>query len=289
MRVLRTFLSAAAVLVGVLLAAVAVPAIWVDRTLVQEDGFVALAAPLGQDQALQRRLASAVVVSLRADERIPEASAELARPVLDKAAQSLAWLPGYPQAWTETLRRSHRLTFAGAAAPPTRSGGATALTLDAAPLVGLVAKQVTEAAGLPLTVPDPVLIHVGQSSQRQNVELVSAYAPMGYAVATGAGTAFLLALAAAHSRRTVLVGIGAGALALAAVWTLAAGAAGGALAGTSSGNEVADIFKREFVAASTGSFGQWTLAVAAAGTVLLAGGLVLGLARRPKTGRFEHR
>lgn len=289
MRVLRTFLSAAAVLIGVLMAAVAVPAIWVDRTIIQEDGFVALVAPLGQDQAFQRRLASAVVMTLGADARIPEASAELARPVLDKAAQSLVWLPGYPEAWTETLRRSQRLTFAGPVAPPTRSGGATALTLDAAPLAGLVAKQVTDAAGLRVTVPDQVLIHVGQSSQRQHVELVAAYAPMGYAVAAGAGTAFLLALAAARRRRTVLAGTGAGALVLAAVWTLATGAAGGALAGISSGNEVADIFKREFVSASTGSFGQWTLAVAAAGAVLLAGGLVLGLARPPKAGRYEHR
>lgn len=285
MRVLRTFLSAAAVLIGLLMAAVAVPAIWVDRNIVQEDGFVALTAPLGQDPAFQRRLAGAVVVSLGAEARIPEAFAELAQPVLENAAQSLAGMPGYPDAWAETLRRSHRLSFAGPDALPPRAGGATALTLDAAPLVGLVAKQVTDATGLPLTAPDRLLIHVGQPSQRQSVEMVAAYAPIGYAVAVGAAIAFLLALAAARRRWSVLAGIGAGALVLAGGWKLAADAAGGALAGTSSGNEVADIFKREFVAASMGSFGQWILIVAAAGTVLLAGGLVLRLAGGPKNRR----
>ena len=44
----RTFVSAVAVLIGLVLAAVAVPAMWVDRNIVQEDGFVAFTAPLGQ-------------------------------------------------------------------------------------------------------------------------------------------------------------------------------------------------------------------------------------------------
>lgn len=267
------------------MAAVAVPAIWVERNILQEDGFVALAAPLGQDPAFQRRLATAAVVSLGVEERIPEAFAELAQPILDNAAQSLTGMPGYPDAWAETLRKSHRLTFADPNTLPAEAEGATALTLDAAPLVGLVAKQVTDATGLPLTAPDQVLIHIGQSSQRQAVEMVAAYAPIGYAVAIGAGIAFLLALVAARRRWTVLAGAGSGTLLLAGAWKLAADAAGGAAAGTSSGNEVADIFKREFVSASTGSFGQWILIVAVAGAVLLAAGLVLRVVAGPKNRR----
>ncbi|MFD0757833.1 hypothetical protein [Arthrobacter ulcerisalmonis] len=42
---MRTLVSAVATVLAVLLAAVAVPAIWLDRTIVQEDGFVQLAAP----------------------------------------------------------------------------------------------------------------------------------------------------------------------------------------------------------------------------------------------------
>ena len=72
-------------------------------------------------------------------------------------------MPGYPEAWTETLRKSHRLNFADPDAPP-EAGGATSLTLDVAPLVGLVAKQVSDATTVPLEAPDQVLITIGQPS-----------------------------------------------------------------------------------------------------------------------------
>ena len=158
---LRTFVSAAAVLVGLLMAAVAVPAMWVDRNIVQEEGFVALTAPLGKDPAFQQRLATAAVDSLASAAQIPEPLTELARPVLDSAAQSLTGLPGYSDAWAETLRKSHRLTFADPSTLPPEADGTSSLTLDVAPLVGLVAKQVSDATTLPLQAPGQVLIHIG--------------------------------------------------------------------------------------------------------------------------------
>ncbi|WP_426978866.1 hypothetical protein ACQCSU_06215 [Pseudarthrobacter sp. O4] len=275
---MRTFVSAMAVLIGLLMAAVAVPAMWVDRNIVQEDGFVALTGPLGKDPAFQQRLAAAAVNSLSADQ-IPEALTELARPVLDNAAQSLTTLPGYSEAWTETLRKSHRLSFADPNTLPAEVDGVSSLTLDVAPLVGLVATHVADATGLPLEAPEQVLINIGQSNQRQVIEQVSAYAPMGYAVAVGAAIALALAFVAARRRWTVLAGTGAGALVLAGVWKLASDAVGRAAEDTSSGNAVAEIFKREFVAASAANFGQWILSAAVAGAVLLVLGLVLRTVR----------
>ncbi|MCB5294553.1 hypothetical protein [Arthrobacter sp. SO3] len=274
---MRTFVSAVAVLIGLVLAAVAVPAMWVDRNIVQEDGFVAFTAPLGKDPVFQQRLASAAVGSLGA-ERIPEALSGLVTPILESAAQSLTSMPGYPDAWTETLRRSHRLNFADPTTLPAGAGAATSLTLDLAPLVGLVAKQVADATTLPLEAPEQLLITIGQPEHRQILERISAYAPMGYAAAVGALIAFALAFVAARRRWTVLAGIGIGALVLAGAWTLAAGAVGGAVARTSSGNEVAEIFKSEFVSAASSSFAQWTTVAAVAGGVLLAAGLVLRFA-----------
>ncbi|CAI3801642.1 hypothetical protein [Pseudarthrobacter sp. MM222] len=274
---MRTFVSAVAVLIGLAMAAVAVPAMWVDRNIVQEDGFVALTAPLGKDPAFQQRLAAAAVNNFSPDQ-IPESVVDLIRPVLEDAAQSLTGLPGYPEAWTETLRKSHRLSFAAPDSLPAEMQGTSSLTLDVAPLVGLVAKRVAEATSLPLESPEQVLITIGQPSQRQIVEQVSAYAPMGYAVAVGSAIAFLLALVAARRRWTVLAGAGIGAVILSALWVLAAEAVGRAVEEASSGNEVAEIFKREFVAASTAGFGQWTLAAAVAGAVLLALGIVLRVA-----------
>ncbi|MDI3211591.1 hypothetical protein [Arthrobacter sp. AL12] len=271
---MRTFVSAVAVLIGLVLTAVAVPAMWVDRNIVQQDGFVAFTAPLGKDPVFQERLAAAAVGSLGA-ERIPAALSGLVTPILESAARSLTSMPGYPEAWTETLRKSHQLNFTDPSAPPAEAGTATSLTLDLAPLVGLVAKQVADATTLPLEAPEQLLITIGQPEHRQLLDRVSAFAPMGYALAVVALIAFALAFVAARRRWTVLAGIGLGVLVLAGAWKLAADAVGAAVTATGSGNAVAEIFKSEFVAAASSSFGQWTLAAAVAGGVLLAAGLVV--------------
>ncbi|MGZ4660815.1 MAG: hypothetical protein ACXVYB_05975 [Arthrobacter sp.] len=286
---MRTFVSAAAVLVGLLMAAVAVPAMWVDRNIVQEDGFVALTAPLGKDPGFQQRLATAAVDALASGANIPEALTQLARPVLDNAAQSLTALPGYSDAWAETLRKSHRLTFADPSTVPPDADVTSSLTLDVAPLVGLVARQVSEATTLPLEGPGQVLIHIGQSDQRQLIERVTVYAPMGYAVAVGACIAFVIAFVAARRRWAVVAGMGVGALVLAGVWKLASDAAGAAVAATSSGNDVAELFKSEFVAACSASFGQWIVVAAVAGAALLVTGIAVRVAGARKRGNFEHR
>jgi hypothetical protein len=290
----RTFVSAVAVLIGLAMAAVAVPAMWVDRNIVQEDGFVALTAPLGKDPAFQQRLAAAAVNGIGfGDQQLPDALAAVVRPILENAAQSLTGMPGYADAWAETLRRSHRLSFADPSTLPPDMDGTTSLTLDVAPLVGLAVKQVSAVSPVPLKAPDQVRIGIGQSNQRQLIERVAAYAPMGSAVAVGSAIAFILAFVAARRKWTVLVGAGIGALVLAGVWKLGADAAGRAVLGTTSGNGVAEVFKREFVGASTAGFGQWMVLALVAGAVLLVAGIVLRVVapagRRQISGNNEHR
>jgi hypothetical protein len=282
---LRTFVSAIALILGVLLSAVAVPAIWLDRNIVQEDGFVALAAPLGKDDAFQQRLAAAAVGTIDTG-AIPEALTGLVQPVLDAAAGSMTRLPGYPAAWEETLRKSHRLSFADPRSLPPEVASTTSLTLDVAPLVVLGTEEISKATGLPLDSPDQTLINIGQSNQRQLIERVSAYAPMGYSLAIGAGIALLLALVAARRRWAVIFNAGAAALLLAGLWTAGSQLARDAVLGTASGNEVADMFKNEFATAASNSFQTWILASLVAGGVLLVAGLVVRIAspgRRPPT------
>jgi hypothetical protein len=281
---LRSFVAALAVILGLLLSAVAVPAIWVDRNIVQEDGFVALTAPLGKDPAFQKGLATAAVGSIDAGANLPGPVAQLVRPLLESAAASLTGLPEYPAAWDETLRKSHRLNFADPATLPPEAVSRTSLTLDVAPLVALATKQISDKAGVPLEAPNQTLVNLGQSSQRQLIERVSAYSPVGYSLAVGAGVAFLLALVTARRRWKVLAVTGLGGLGLAGLWTLASGWASDAVTSAASGNEMADLFKREFVAAAAAGFGSWIVASAVAGIILLAAGLVIrvigGSARR---------
>ncbi len=177
-------------------------------TLSRRTALSSLAAPLGKDSVFQQRLASAAVGSIDPTGQIPEPFAELVQPILDSAAKSLTTLPGYPAAWEETLRKSHRLNFTASGTAPSEAGPSTSLTLDVAPLVGLLTQQISDATKVPLEAPEQTLIDIGQPSQRQLVDQVSAYAPMGYALAAGSAIALLLGLVAARRRWTVLVGAG---------------------------------------------------------------------------------
>jgi len=277
----RTFVSAAATVLAVLLAAVAVPAIWLDRNIVQEQGFVELAAPLGRNPEFQQGLAQAAIGTIDTS-AVPGFLTDLVRPVLENAATSLTSLPGYPAAWEETLRKSHRLSFAGPGADSTDAASASSLTLDVAPLVALGAEEISTATGLPLDPPEQTLINVGQPEQKELTERLTTYAPAGYLLAGGSAVALLLALVAARRRWTVLVGAGVGALLLAALWAAGAQVGSAAVLAADSGNEVANMFRNEFVAAASAHFQTWTWAAAITGGVLLLVGTVAGLIPRKR-------
>lgn len=266
-----------AVVVGVLLSAVAVPAIWLDRSVVQEDGFVALAAPLGQDAEFQQRLAAAAVGTIDTA-AVPDALAGLVSPVLEAAAGSLTRLPGYPAAWEETLRKSHRLSFASTAPGSAGADTVSTLTLDVAPLVALAVEELSRTTGLALEAPEQTLVNVGEPDRRQLIERVSVYAPLGYSLAIGAGIAFALALVAARRRWTVFLAAGVAALVLAGLWTVGLNLASGAVLGTAGGSGLADLFKEEFVAGASNSFQSWITGALMAGGVLLVIAVVIRIA-----------
>ena len=280
---MRTFVSAVATVLGVLLAAVAVPAIWLDRTIVQEDGFVALAAPLGKDTEFQQQLATATVGTIDTS-AVPGFLHDLVQPVLENAATTLTGLPGYPAAWEESLRRSHRLSFAQPSqeADPTTAPAST-LTLDVAPLVALGMEEISRTTGLPLDPPGETLINVGQPQHREWTERLGTYAPMGYLLAAGAAVAFLLALVAAHRRWTVVAWAGAGGLLVSGLWALGPQLGSAQALSTDTGNEVANMFRDEFVPAAAAGFGTWTTAAAVTGGVLLVVGIVAGAASRKRS------
>ena len=274
---MRTFVSAVAVILGVLLSALAVPAIWLDRNVLQEDGFVALAGPLGQDAEFQQRLAAAAVGTIDTG-AIPDALAGLVKPVIEAAAGSLTALPGYPAAWEESLRKSHRLSFAAPASVPAEPDAPSSLTLDVAPLVALATEELARTTGLPLTAPEQTLVNVGEPEQRQLVERVSAYAPLGYSLAFGAGIAFALALVSARRRWSVIFAVGLAALVLAGLWSAGSQLARDAVVGAASGNGLADMFKDAFVAAASSSFQSWVGGAAITGGVLVAAAVVIRIA-----------
>lgn len=286
---MRTVVSAAAAILGMLLAAVAVPAIWLDRTIVREDGFITLAGPLGKDPAFQERLAAAAVGTIDTS-AVPGFLADLVQPVMEDAAAKLTGLPAYPQAWEDTLRKSHRLSLAAPGEAEADGASASSLTLDVTPLVSLGADEISRTTGLPLDPPGRTLLNAGGPDQKEWAERLAAYAPAGYLLAGGSAVALLLAAVAGRRRWALLAGIGTGALLIAAGWTLAVEAGRDRALGTDAGSDVANMFRDEFVAAAFRDFQAWTTGAAAVGVACLAAGLLGASAARRReraTGSME--
>ncbi len=268
---MRSFFAAIAALLALLLAGVAVPAIWADRNIVQESGFVAMASPLGSDPKFQAALTAAASKTVFAQLNVDPALLPIVQPIVEAATKSLTTDPGYPAAWTETLRRSHRLTVTDAGQG---TGDQSGLTLDVAPLLDLVVKKVTAGVGASVSAPPQVLISVGRADQRAAVVKLATYAPLGYWAAGAAALALMLALVIARRRSTTLLLVGLGLAAVAGAWKLGMDQLAKNVLDSASGNAVADLFKQQFVAASSASFGWWiVVALVVAGVMVAVGGL----------------
>ncbi|MCY0903420.1 hypothetical protein [Arthrobacter sp. H14-L1] len=273
---MRTLVAAIMVLLALVLTAVAVPAIWADRHVVQEDGFVAMAAPLGSDTAFQQALADATVKTVASQLKLNSGLLTLVQPGIESAAKALSSDPGYPGAWTETLRRSHRLTVADTPG----SAGQDRLTLDIAPLLTLLETKVAAGLGVTVTPPDQVLIEVGQPAQRTAIVQLSTYTPLGYWLAGGAVLALLLALVIARRRTGTLVLAGLGLAVVAGLWKLAVDRVSATVLTSNSGNPIAELFKAQFVAAATKDFGQWIVVALVVAVFLMVVGVLGSVLRR---------
>lgn len=267
---MRTFLAALAGLVSVVFCFAAVPALWLEHHVVQEEGFIGLTAPLGEDDQFKQSLAETAAEVVIADADFPVGLAQLVRPIVEGAASSLTDDPRYLQAWTETLRGSHQLTFDKVAS--TQADGA--LLLDIAPLVSILTSNASDLVGAEIPMPERVPVSIGASSQQQNVDLVVRYAGLGAPFAFVAAAAFVLSLLAARRRSTTVALIGVGLLVAAAGWKLGADLVAQRLVAGAEGSPLGALFARYFIDAAQTSFLTWIIAGAGAGAVLvMVGGI----------------
>ncbi|BCW49212.1 hypothetical protein [Arthrobacter sp. StoSoilB13] len=270
---MRSFISAVAVVLALLLTAVAVPAAWADVNVVKEDGFVHLASALGKDPEFQSRLATAAAGNFESSVNLPEPLKSVAADALREAASGMQSWPEYPKAWEETARNSHRLNFGGGKQPE-ETVSHTALLLDIGPLMRLIRDRLSSASGLQIEVPAESLVTMGEPSQKQLVDRVAAFAPLWWLAAVGAVVSVLLALAAARRRSLVMVSLGLGGLVLAALWSATVDLAGGLMGSLSSGNGVAELFKQEFFSAVRTGFAEWIVIAAVVSGAFLALGVI---------------
>jgi hypothetical protein len=198
----------------------------------------------------------------------------MVRGVLEEAARGITQLPEFDQAWEETLRRSHILTFRDEVQAPNDSGEAAMFTLDVAPLVALVTAGAGGQLGADISAPDQTLLGVGAGDQRAVLERVEAAGELWPALSTASGVGAVLALALARRRSTTLGFLGLGILFVGAGLWLTAGLAPGLVNQVDDDVALADVFREALAARAAADFQEWCLAVLAAGVLLMVAGIV---------------
>ncbi|MHA7241178.1 hypothetical protein [Arthrobacter sp. TMS1-12-1] len=266
---MRTVVSALLTLLALVVMAGGLACAWVDENLVTESGFVALAAPLGQDAGFQAALSTSVAEDLSARSGLPDQLAAVVEPLVRDATAAVTTSAGYPGAWAEVLRRSHALTLA-AASDPTEPAPAL-LTLDLAPVTDLVGDTVGGSLGIDVPMPDDTTIPVGSIGRSGTLSTAVDAVQSWPVYLAGAGVLALLALLIARRRGTTLALLGLGVAVIGIIGALAASWLPAAAARVPGTGAVADVFLG-------GLADRAGADIAAAGaTVVLAGLVALAL------------
>ena len=278
---MRTVLSALSVLLAVVLTAVAVPALWLDRNLVDESGFVQLLSPMSTDKQLQSSLVSNLETAVLSDSGIPAVLRPVAEQAVKGLATSLVSDPGFPQAWSDTLRASHQLNFS-----PDKAS-ANAFELELSPMAALMSRRLGSSLNVNIPPPPSLQVQVGTAQQRSWLTGAQNLAALALPLSLGAVLAFVLGLLFARRRGVALAWAGIGLLLIAALYQGAVGLVPSAGSAQGSTGSMSSTFGARAAELAASNFETWILAVAIGGAVLLVLGAVLGALRRRSKVRTE--
>lgn len=190
--------------------AVAVPAVWAQLNIVDEDGYAALAATAAQDERLQDAMAGELtsqVIALGADQGYA-----LNPELVSQVAVAYTRNSGFPGQFAQANRIAHRWMFTGAVP----SGNSTDQWLiNVAPMLldrsfaatlGSLDLQVPQTMTVPITVNTPEL-------QPGKLRWLATWGPWVSAATAVVAAAFaLLTLAAARSKGRAFTALGVSAL-----------------------------------------------------------------------------
>lgn len=273
---MRTFASAVLALLALAMTALGLASAWFDENLVQESGFVALAAPLAEDAGFQTALADSLVQEVSGGTGLPEQLDAVVEPLIRDAAGAVTGSDGYPSAWAETLRLSHAFTFAQA--PDPSEPAPAILTLDLAPVVDLVAENVGGTLGLDIPAPPDTRIEIGSVERGGLLSgIADAVQAWGLYLAAAAVLA-LLSLAIARRRGTTLALLGLGVAGIGVLGLLARDGVPAAARQAPGSNAIAEVFVNGLAVRAGADLAASSLPVIVAGGVALVVGLVAQLA-----------
>ena len=277
---MRNVISAFLIILALVVSAVAGPALWLQKNVIEQAGFVQLAGPLGSNKSFQEGLSSVVASQATASIDLPPQLNELATTLIQNTARSIYSEPGYDQAWTDTLQRSHALTFAAAGNKEIQGD----LQLDIAPLIALIATKVGNTAGVELPTPEDVVVALEQPELARLLPAATTLGGWGIWLAVLAVGLLAGGIFAARRRSLALILAGAGLAVVALIWLFASGIVASILKNMTTGPEAAQQFGVELGALAQSSWqGGITMSFAVAAVMVLAGVGALILKHRHTT------
>lgn len=262
---MRTFVSALLALLSLIVTAGGLASLWVEQNLVDESGFVALAAPLAEDAEFQGALVDSLAEGVTSNAGLPDQFDSFVEPIVRDAAGAVTGSTGYPDAWDRTLRLSHDMTFAQA--PDPSEPAPAVLSLDLGPVIGLVTENVEAGLGVEVPVPENTTIEVGSVSRGGMFSAVADAVEEWPLYLAGAGVLAVLALLIARRRGITLALLGLGVAVIGAVGFLLADRLPGIAANLPGANGVARVFVR-------GLAEQGGADLAASSTPVVVGGII---------------
>ena len=245
-----------------------------------EAGFVELAGPLGSDEEFQGSLTAMLSSQAAASVDLPPVLNALAVEVINSAVRAIYTDPGYPEAWSQTLQRSHALTFKAAE----NSEVAGDVQLDIAPLVGLVAAKVSADVGVDVPTPEEVAVSMDQPQMARALPLAATLGTWSGAMVLISAGLLVLGVVVARRRSLTVIAGGVGLALVALLWVLASSLAETFLSGLATGPESATVIGSKLAQLSVDSWqGGITATFILAAAVAVAGVASLVVARTRST------
>ncbi|VFA89501.1 Uncharacterised protein [Gordonia paraffinivorans] len=197
----RSFLSALLTLVAMAAAVLAVPSLWLDLRIVDQQGFVSMVAPMAENPEVQEYLADEIAAQATARTDIPIA-APLVRPLAEKYTESEQFRLDF----ADVAGQQHAFLFT----EPAPGTDPSVMQLDISGMIN----RALGLAGTPNAITEPVVVDLttGASgleagSYARAGEQISLLARVSAAVAVIAG---LAALVFARRQSTVFAWLGLG-------------------------------------------------------------------------------
>jgi hypothetical protein len=190
---------------AVVAAIITVPTLWIATHVADEDGYVAFTQPFVADVEFRNAIVATITDDIVSQGGLPTA----ARPIVERALRAVAARtarePGFTEAWEESQRRTHQLTF-GSDADTDR------LTADIGPIATFVAEKVAADLPVRVRVPDKLIVPIYDAPDREVIEQVGKTPNRSLIGMLIVGGASLLCLVFARRRINAVVGLAAGAV-----------------------------------------------------------------------------